>query len=127
MDDCRCGALRHAISLAVAILGRQYSGELIHGTGNVLKQTLQKGFHGAETEVRVAPGVRLVHVGHPPGQHIDLHAHDWACLTIFRCGSYTEQIARGEIVIEGPAVAFIPPDTTTATGLVQEDWKQRRF
>ncbi len=69
---------------------------------------LQKGFHGAETEVRAAPGVRLVHVGHPPGQHIDAHAHDWASLTIFRCGSYTEQIARGEIVIEGPAVAFHP-------------------
>lgn len=71
-------------------------------------QATQTDFYGTETEARVAPGIRLVHVAHPLGQQIDAHAHDWACLTVFRCGSYTEQVASGEIVIDGPGVAFHP-------------------
>lgn len=73
-----------------------------------LMRTPRTGFHGAETEVREAPGIRMVHVGHPPEQQIDAHRHDWACLTVFRCGSYTEQIAAGEMTIDGPGAAFHP-------------------
>jgi AraC family transcriptional regulator len=68
----------------------------------------EEGFHGAETDIRAVPGLRVVRVTHPPKQRIDVHAHDWACLTVFRCGSYTEQIAAGEMLIDAPSVVFHP-------------------
>lgn len=73
------------------------------------EQQLRTGFHGAETDLYVAPGIRVVRVEHPSEQQIDAHGHDWACLTVYRCGSYTEQVAAEEIAIDAPAAVFHPP------------------
>lgn len=66
------------------------------------------GFHGVETDLYVAPGIRVARVEHPSEQLIDAHDHDWACLTVYRCGSYTEQVAAEEITIDAPAAVFHP-------------------
>jgi AraC family transcriptional regulator len=73
-----------------------------------MRQRVPTGFHGAETEIRAVPGLRVVRVAHPPGQRIDPHDHEWACLTVFRCGSYTEQIAAEEVTIDAPGAVFHP-------------------
>jgi len=65
-------------------------------------------FHGAETPLRAAPGVRVFRVEHPPEQRVEAHDHDWACLTVFRCGGYTEQTTAEEVTIDAPAVVFHP-------------------
>jgi AraC family transcriptional regulator len=72
-------------------------------------QELRTGFHGTETDLYFAPGIRVVRVEHPSEQQIDAHGHDWACLTVYRCGGYTEQIAAEEITIDAPAAVFHPP------------------
>lgn len=73
-----------------------------------LLRTPRMGFHGAETEIRSVPGIRVVRVAHPPAQRIDAHDHELACLTVFRCGSYTEQLATQELMIDAPGVVFHP-------------------
>lgn len=73
-----------------------------------LPQPTRNGFHGSETELRAVPGLRMVRVAHPPDQRIEAHGHDWACLTVFRCGSYSEQVAAEEMIIDAPGVVFHP-------------------
>lgn len=66
-------------------------------------------FHGRQTNLRTIPGLRIIRVEHPSGQRIDAHGHDLACLTLYRCGGYIEQVMQGEAPIDGPAVAYHPP------------------
>jgi AraC-like DNA-binding protein len=50
----------------------------------------------------------VVRVTHPPEQCIGVHDHEWACLTVFRFGSYTELFASRQAIIDAPGVVFHP-------------------
>lgn len=67
-----------------------------------------RSFHGVETVVSRSSGLRVFRVEHPPGQRIEDHAHDWPCLTLYRCGSYFEQGEGLSINISGPAAVYHP-------------------
>lgn len=67
------------------------------------------GFHGLERPLTPDGAVRVFRITHPANQPIEVHAHDWACLTLFVCGSYVEHLEPGTRSIGGPAAVFYPP------------------
>ena len=71
-------------------------------------------FHGMKVDIAADSGVRVSRVRHPANQVIDRHSHDWACLTLFVCGSYVECFEGGERTIHGPAAVLHPPDSRHA-------------
>jgi AraC family transcriptional regulator len=67
------------------------------------------GFHGRVAEVVSGDRIRALQVSHPADQVIARHRHGWACLTLFVCGSYVEELEAGEVEIAGPAAVLYPP------------------
>ena len=65
-------------------------------------------YAGAVVEHLRLSGAHVSRIMHPPGQHIEAHAHDWPVLTLFRIGGYREEGEAGERVFDGPSAVFQP-------------------
>jgi AraC family transcriptional regulator len=65
-------------------------------------------FHGVELEVRRFAGAKAARVLHAPNQTIDMHQHDWACITLPIIGAGREYYDGGEARIEGPSAILHP-------------------
>ena len=74
-----------------------------------LKRANGHDYTGAVVEHLRLSGAHVARVMHPPGQHIETHAHDWPVLTLYRLGGYREQAEDGRsIVFDGPSVVLQP-------------------
>lgn len=71
-------------------------------------------FHGLKVEIAADSGICVSRIRHPAHQRIESHSHDWACFTLFVCGSYVECLEDGERTISGPAAVLHPPDSEHA-------------
>jgi len=66
-------------------------------------------FHGLELPVRSVSGAKAVRVVHGPGQVIEAHDHDWACVTISVIGGALERWDGGEADLTGARALLHPP------------------
>jgi AraC-like DNA-binding protein len=65
-------------------------------------------FHGLELEVRAFGGAKAARVLHAANQKIDVHEHDWACITIPVLGAAREVFDGGETELGGPSAVLHP-------------------